>query len=90
MLRGKGYWKFNNDLLTNTEYIALVKNVIKNTMETVNFEDKNMLWEYIKCEIRSQTILYAGERARENTKTEKKLRTKVENFEKNLQNEDYS
>ena len=64
----------------------MVKNIIKRTKVTVNFDDKNMLWEYLKCEIRSQTTLFAGQRSRENVKIEKKLKDGLEILEKNLQN----
>ena len=40
--RGKGYWKFNNDLLSDKKYIELVKGVIKNTKDTVHFEKHAM------------------------------------------------
>ena len=87
--RGKGFWKFNNDLLTDKKYVELVKEIIKNTVENVDMEDKNMFWEFLKCEIRSKTILYAGQRARENAKIEKKLKDQVEKLEKNLQDSNY-
>ena len=32
--RGRGLWKFNNDLLTDTEYVTLIKNLIKDIRET--------------------------------------------------------
>ena len=28
----------------------------------MNFEKKNTLWDYVKCEIRSQTIIYSTEK----------------------------
>ena len=48
-----------------------------------------MLWEYLKCEIRSKTILYAGQRARENAKIEKILKDQLEKLETNLQDSNY-
>ena len=68
--------------LQKKKYTDLVKNIIKNTKETVNFKDKIMLWEYLKCEIRSQTTLFAGQRSRENAKIEKSLKARLEISEK--------
>ena len=32
--RGKGYWKFNNTLLKDKEYVKIVKNVINDVKQT--------------------------------------------------------
>lgn len=65
----------------------MIKNIIKDTNDSVNFADKNMLWEYLKWEIWSNTILYAGEEARENAKIEK---NHLEILEKNLNDSNYT
>ena len=68
----------------------ITNNIIRSTKETVNFEDKNMLWEYLKCQIRSQTTLFAGQRSRENAKIENKFKDRLEILEKNLQDSNYT
>ena len=88
--RGKGFWKFNNDLLNDKKYIELVKNIIKKTLEEEHFTDKNMLWEFLKCEIRTHTLHYAGKRARENSEKVKYLGEKIERLEKNLDDHNYA
>ena len=66
---GKGLWKFNNDLLTDPMYVQLIKDTIGNIKDNVNFENKNTLWDYVKCEFRRQTIIYS-------TKKQSKLKNK--------------
>ena len=60
----KGLWKFNNDLLNDHAYVHLIKGVIRQIKDTVNFENKNTSWDYVKCEIRSQTINFANKKAK--------------------------
>lgn len=62
----------------------MVKEIIKKTKDTVNFIDKNRLWEYFKCEFRSKRILYARERAQENAKIEKKIKRSTRDHSRKL------
>ena len=41
--RGKGLWKFNNNLLTDPDYVGLIKTLITDIKTNVNFENKNTL-----------------------------------------------
>jgi len=86
--RGKGFWKFNNSLLMEKEYTNMVKNIIENIKVNVHMENKNKLWEYTKCQLRSDTIIYASKRAKEIRKQEKELQRRVEMLEKNLKDND--
>ena len=82
--RGKGYWKFNNNLLTDKEYVTLVNNKILEIKNNVHMIDKNQFWEYVKCQIRTDTILYSSTKAKINRKIENDLRQKLQEFEKKL------
>ena len=62
--RGKGNWKFNNSLLSDKEYLELIKDTISSVLHNTKFEDKNLLWEYLKCQIRSETISYAVKKSK--------------------------
>ena len=72
--RGKGTWKFNNGLLNDRKYVELMKATISTALQEVNFENKNLLWEYLKCQIRSDTILYAGKKLNKGNKKKRALR----------------
>ena len=63
-----------------------MKTTISSALQDVNFENKHLLWEYLKCQIRSDTILYAGQKAKQRKQKEIELLEKIENLEKNLDN----
>ena len=55
--RGRGFWKFNSSLLMDKDYVALVKDVIKDSVKKYSYlDDKGLMWDLIKSEIRSKTI----------------------------------
>ena len=82
--RGKGYWKFNNDLLIDKEYVLLINNSISDIKTNVNMADKIQLWEYVKCQIRTDTIPYSSKKSKENRKLEFDLKEKLQAFEQKL------
>lgn len=86
--RGKGYWKFNNDLLLDKDYIEMTKNTIEHIKANVRITDKNVLWEYTKCQIRTDTISYSIKRARRLKEKENELRNRLEKLEANLNGEE--
>ena len=70
-VRGPGLWKFNNSLLEDDEFIELVNEnypAIINKYQEIR--DKRLLWELIKMEIRSLTIPYSKNKARQNRTAE--------------------
>ena len=82
--RGKGYWKFNNDLLIDKEYIAIINERIAEIKINVNMADKIQQWEYVKCQLRTDTILYSCKKAKENRKLETILKEKLQALEQKL------
>ena len=74
--RGKGLWKFNNDLLTDPIYVQLIKDTIGNIKDNVNFENKNTLWDY--------NLFY--KKAKQMRKQEIELSNRLNLLEKNLSN----
>ena len=82
--RGKIYWKFNNDLLMDKEYTQKIKSIIEYVKNEVNIENKNTLWEYLKCQIRTDTIQYSINKAKKARELEKRLIERIEILEKNL------
>ena len=51
MIRGPGYWKFNTDLLGDTNDINLIKVVISKSEANNKYGDKSAMWELIKMDI---------------------------------------
>ena len=64
--RGPGLWKFNNTLLQDECHLQLIKDYYpcilqKHTAVT----DKQLFWELIKTEIRSETIRYSKRKSKQ-------------------------
>ena len=58
--RGRGVWNFNNTLLHDSEYVQSAKMVIKESAKNYEYlEDKGLVWELIKHDIRAITISYS-------------------------------
>ena len=63
--RGPGFWKFNNSLLSDTNYVELLTFKIPTFAkkhEQVN--DKGLYWEMIKMEISAFTIAFSKKKAK--------------------------
>ena len=72
--RGPGYWKFNNSLLSDNEYIALLRSKIPEFVEKhKEVEDKGLFWEMVKMEIRGLTVRFSKLKAKRNPDEEKLL-----------------
>ena len=64
--RGRGFWKLNTSLLEDMSYIKLIKNAINNVKtEYKECNDKQLIWELIKLEVRNRTIHYCIKRKME-------------------------
>ena len=80
--RGNGFWKFNSSLLKEPEYIQCVKQCIHNCKQKyLHTPDKSLVWDTIKCEIRTVTISFASYKSKHIKKTETKLYQKLQKFE---------
>jgi hypothetical protein len=76
--RGKGLWKFNNSLLSDTDYITKVKNKLDECIHRYKaMKDHCLKWDTIKAELRGLTISHA-------TYASKKRRQQLEELTKEL------
>ena len=82
--RGRGFFKFNNSLLHDKEYVVLIKNTIKECNTETKLDDKGLLWDYLKCKIRGITISYSVAKAKQNRILESELLHKIRDLETNL------
>ena len=92
--RGKGTWKFNNNLLTDKTYVALIKNMItREISDNDHYQDKGFLWDYIKMRIRSETMTYSGLINKEKREILAQLESNIEKsndtYEKNPNNDNF-
>ena len=89
--RGRGLWKFNNSLISNTVFVDEIKTLIQKVI--FGFENDTYLtyqvkWELLKYEIRSFTINLSKKLAQNFRKLQRDLGTKMKNLEENVINED--
>ncbi len=65
--RGKGFWKCNDTLLHDQEYVTNIKTIVnKCETEYSNLEDKGLAWEMTKLKIRSSPFHIASIRKKKN------------------------
>jgi hypothetical protein len=80
--RGRGFWKFNASLLHDIEYVKKVKKCISECKENYkNMNDKAMLWDVTKCEIRTVTISHSSFRAKQRKQLECSILRRLEFLE---------
>ena len=63
--RGPGFWKLNTHLLTESEYINLIRKTITDVSKEYEGQDEVdeiLLWDVIKMQIRATSIQYAKEK----------------------------
>ena len=83
--RGPGFWKFNNSLLTDKTYVDLItKSIPEYVKKYQNLEDKGLLWEMIKMEIRATSIIFAKRKARKKRNEEKELLLRFNSLQEQL------
>ena len=95
--RGRGFWKFNNSLLSDPAYVKLVKDCINETVdeykingdiehpESLTFSiNDQLLFETLKLQIRGKTIFYAAWKKKEQNKTENFLEKEINSLQQSL------
>ena len=58
--RGPNFWKFNSNLVNDSDYCELLTTEYVNWLEEFKeVHDKRVLWDLIKYKIRQRTITYS-------------------------------
>ena len=78
LTRGKGFWKFNNSLISNDEYVEKIKNQISETLHMLDY----LRWEFLKYEIRKFTINFSKKLVKEENKDRNYLEKELKKLEK--------
>ena len=87
--RVRGFWKFNDSLIENEEYVHQMKKFISDTLNELfneNILDDQVKWEYLKYNIRKYTINFSKKLAKNATKKFIDLETNLKHFEKHYEN----
>ena len=81
--RGRRYWKFNNSLLQNKQFVSDMKNKINEVVSTFgDFDDPRINWEYLKFKIREFSRDTAIKLAKARKLKRENLEFKVNSYEK--------
>ena len=80
--RGPGLWKFNNTLLQDEWYLQLIKDYYPCILQKhADVIDKQLLWEMIKMEIRSETIRYSKRKNKQLKTRESAIQSRIEQLD---------
>jgi exonuclease III len=83
--RGPSYWRFNANLLRDTEYIQFIKDKITTfKVKYENEQNHGLKWDLIKMEIRSSSICYSKTKALKNRNNIKEITLKLTALEKTM------
>ena len=89
-LRGPGLWKFNNSLVTNAKFVEEMNEHIRKISDFNN--DPNlcdqMKWELLKYEIRSFSVNFSKNIAKQSRILQNNLEKKIKSLESNLDNDE--
>ena len=84
--RGPGFWKFNNSLLRDDEYVNdLRTNINAYNAKYENIDDQGLKWDLIKMEIRGFTVKYAKMKAKKRKNEEVELLNKINELQQKLE-----
>ena len=84
--RGPGFWQFNNALLKDEIYIAVIREVIKGLTEQYSdIVDLGLKWDLIKADVRQYTIDYSRTQARIRREHEDELHKQFQEADHKLQ-----
>ena len=76
--RGAGYWKSNNSLLENNDFVSEMKDKINQVVsEFSEFDDPRINWEYLKFKTREVARNRSTELAKERRQKRTNLQSKV-------------
>lgn len=79
--RGPGYWKLNNQLLNDTEYINNIQKVVVDTVnEFKSVNSYRLLWEIVKIKIKEFSIKYAVCRKKNEILEEQKVQNQLDDI----------
>ena len=77
--KGPSYWKLNNALLKDLEYVEGIHGIIDKSMETVTENtDYQMLWDNCKIKIREYSIRYSKKKAQNRKNNQVELRKRLD------------
>ena len=83
---GKSYWKFNNSLCLDKEFVQGMCEEIKNieTKWLVEFDTKSSFWDFLKMKMRSFAITYSKKKSKKRRLSIEQLENEIKALEREL------
>ena len=82
--RGKGYWKFNNTLLKNIEFVNCINNKISQELSDLEAQDPVNKWVQLKIKIAKHCQNFARKNKAEETVAISQLLEKIDDMQQNF------
>ena len=83
--RGPGFWKFNNNLLKDEDYIERIRKSYPEFRSKYSYvQDEQILWELLKMEIRTSTISFAKGKAQINRERELFVKDQLDELDRKI------
>ena len=80
--RGPGLWKFNNTLLKDEYYVAMIRDTYTQARSYYSYlTDKRLFWEMMKMEIRTASISYAKSKAKSTYHREQEIKRQLDHLD---------
>ena len=82
-VRGKGYWKLNNSIINDEEYVEGITKLYEETVEEYGgVVSTSLLWEFLKIRIKEYSIAYSIAKSHRNKNHIKDLEEKLDKLDK--------
>ena len=83
--RGPGFWTFNNSFLNDESFCNNIIEIIRQKWDESSYtNDLNVRYDFLKFEIKQQSLRYGKKKARERRKTERALEEKIRLLDRRL------
>ena len=82
--RGAGYWKFNNSLLSNIEFVGTMNREIQLCLDDMSQDKPILIWEQLKSRIKKTAVEFSKRSVSENKLVIAQLSEMVNEYESNL------
>ena len=86
--RGPSYWKFNQSLLKDTEYVKLITNKINILKIALESFPSYLKWDYCKNQLKEYSIIYSKQKAKKKRDALADLRNKLKSLQSAIANFD--
>jgi exonuclease III len=83
---GKGYWRHNDSLNSNVEFISYMKSEIRG-LDTKDLSDNRAVWEYVKYKIRELSRNFSINKAKESKANKQKLQNGLDQINNQIMND---